>query len=288
MDYLKKGLSSTISSIQKHKVLFGAIVLVQVVFLVLFLFLAIFYQVKIVSNAKGIIDPLQSANYDADSIEQGKPFSDDLTSIFDSYQAMIKNIRNFVFLALLLFVFFNGALWISTHWLLEERKTSWKQRIRLSLKMWLKFLAAIAVFVLPFFMVAYYFLVFLLRWEISLTGYLTSLKVVAALSVIFYYFSIAAFALINYGSWKSFLSNLFKSSIKKVHRSLLVLIINLSLFSLSIYLIYLSVIFEASLFLLLILGFLFTVILVLTRIFWVASLNEVIRKKVIPHENNNN
>lgn len=273
MNYLKKGLLKTARAIKEHKWLFAALILLQLVFLAVTIYATISYEIKILENAQGIIEPLQDANYDAESIQQGTPFTEEMAAIYSNYLSMTENIKQLVIILLFLYIFFNGGMWVLTHRLLE--KETWKNISR----MWLKIFMSTLVLVVPLILAAYYALLFMLKMEVSFPSLTTVLNIIFCLSVIVYYFLISSFAVINERPWKEFVKMLFNNSVKRIHKSLLVLMINLILISLSLYAIYLAINYEHSLFLLIASGLLLVVILALTRIFWVACMKGIARPK---------
>src|SRR3989344_2586503 len=95
MNYLQKGLSTTFNSIKKHRLLFAAIIVLQILFIVSSLGLATQYVLKILADAQGVISPLEQANYDSQKIEQGTPFTPDFIPIYNSYKSMLKNVTAF-------------------------------------------------------------------------------------------------------------------------------------------------------------------------------------------------
>ena len=122
MNYLRSGLKLTSKLIKKHWKLFLILLLLQAICLVSGVFIGTFYQVKIMENARGIIEPLQNANYDSESIKQGEPFTQEISSIYENYQSMTKNIFALLGWLLLLFVVLNGRVWLLTQQLFKKVK----------------------------------------------------------------------------------------------------------------------------------------------------------------------
>ena len=90
-----------------------------------------------------------------------------------------------------------------------------------------------------------------------------------------YYIILAAFALSYKRSWRKFADVVYETSIKNILRSLSVLLINLALLSILGYFVYYTVIYNESFFLLTLSSILFIIGLVVTRIFWIASLRQI-------------
>lgn len=268
MDYLRNGLKLTIKLIKKHWKLFLILLLLQAICLVSGVFIGTFYQVKIMENAQGIIEPLQKANYDSESIKQGEPFTQEISSIYENYQFMTKNILALLGWLLLLFIVLNGRVWLLTQQLFK------KVKLKEEIQMLSRFIVSLIVIMGVFFGISYILLIYLLRLEVSLNVF--SIAIVGLLLVysLFYYLLITACALIHY-PWKEFMHKFFVCAIKRIHKSVLVLLINNLLIFLSLLVIFASINYEKSLWFLLLAGLLLVVVIVITRIFWVACLQEL-------------
>lgn len=279
MKYLKKGLQHTFSSISRHKGLFLILILLQAAFFISTLFISVSYEIKILQDAQGIIEPLQTANYDPQSIEEGNLFTQDLASIYNSYNSMISNIKSCAYVLLSLFMVLNGGLWILTFFLLKKKIIGKSEgRLKQALHMWIKFIVSVVVIMGPFFVITYYLLIYLLRSESFTGSFPQAVNYLLYVIIAFYYFLISALAMINSSSWKSFIKNFWLCSVKKIHLSMLVLAINAVLLSAGCLAIYGAVAYEKSLLLITAASLLFLIIVVITRIFWIASLNGLVNE----------
>ena len=70
MNYLKEGLKKTWLNIKEHKYLFFLIVFLQIVLLIALAGFTYNYQLKILENARGVIEPLEQANYMLPALKQ--------------------------------------------------------------------------------------------------------------------------------------------------------------------------------------------------------------------------
>jgi hypothetical protein len=267
MNYLKRGLKNTYRAIKKHKLIFLLLIFLQIVFIVILSTVSYKYQIKVLEDARGIMEPIEQGNYNASSIEQGQPFSPNTLEIYKSYQSLAKNILYLSIWFLCLFVIFNGALWILSHHILEEK-------IKNFLNAYLKIIVSFIVFIIPFFIAAYFFLKSLLKMDLPLEAISKYIQGTSYLLILFYFFLIVAFAFIFTKSWKEFLKSWFKVAIKNIHYSLLVLLINLVLIFVSLFLVslYLN---DETFFLMMLFSIILLVLLVVTRIFWIACLKEI-------------
>ncbi|MEW5896913.1 MAG: hypothetical protein AB1668_04430 [Nanoarchaeota archaeon] len=288
MEYLKRGLKDTFNSIRKHKTLFISLIILEAFFIVLSLYITAHYQLSILEDAKKIIEPFGSMNFDARSITADNfneiLSSEDVYSVYTSYKSMLKNVEKLAGSLLFLFIFMNGGLWILSSWLLEKH-LNWKQNLKKLWKPWCKITTASLVLIAPFLVLMYYLIIFVLRIQgNSSTDYVSLLiKSLPYISLILYYFLIAAFALAKEDSWRLYLKSLLKVSIFKIHKCLLVLLINATFIAAGLSLIYLSAGYLSSSFISLLLllsaGLFFLMILAATRIFWIACLSGLAEEK---------
>src|SRR3989344_2860765 len=149
MEYVKRGLHNTINSIKKNKLLFLAIFLLQIIFVVSSLWLGSQYLIKILEDTQGIIVPLENANYDSQQIEQGEPLTPDYASIYSSYKSMLKNVFSFLFWMAVLFLLLNGSIWLLSHWMLQEQQ-QWKIKLKEGARFLVKAWAAALLLIGPF------------------------------------------------------------------------------------------------------------------------------------------
>lgn len=271
MNHLKKGLINAFRAIKKRKLTFTALILLQIIFIALFIFISLTYQIKVFKNAQGIMEPLQNANYDAESIKEGQPLTNDVMQIYKSYKSMIQNLTEMILWLFLAFILINGSIWILTHQLLERKKS-----LRKTAEAGLKFVVSSLVLIVPYAIIGYFLLKTLLKAGVATDSFAWIVRILAYLFLVTYYFLLAAFAFIDVKSWKVFLRRIFFVSIKKIHHTLLVLLINLILILIGLYLVYLSMNTQ-TLILMILTVLLFVVVLVLTRIYWVACLKEISR-----------
>ncbi len=281
MDYLKRGLRRTVASIKNHKILFGAIILLQLLFLVLFLSAAIYYQVKLMEDASGIIEPLEKANYDAEQIQGGTPFTEDFLGVFNSYNSLVQNFKEFVVTILLLFLFVNGAIWMLSHWLLEE-KINWKQKPKKAFRFFVKITVSTAALFGPFLILGYLLAMQFIRTAASLGEITVVIGAILAFSPVVYYFLLVAFAAAHHKSWKKFARDFFALSILKIKWTAAVFGINVALMLVNVAALYAAVWFGRSAILLFLAGIMLVVSMTMMRIFFIACLQE------IGHETDNN
>lgn len=274
MDYLKKGWNTAFNSIKKKKRLFLAIVILQLIFVVSSLGLGSQYLLKILQDTQGIIDPLENANYDSQKIEQGEPFTPDYTSIYNSYRSMLKNVFSFLAWMVLLFLLLNGSIWLLSHWMLQEKKP-WKVKMREGWQFLLKAWAAMLFMLAPFKIVSYYILLYFIRISESFSKITVVLKVLLIASLAVYYFLLVALAVAPLLSWKKFVLRWASISVKQFQKTALLFVVIMATLLFPFGALYFGTEYSESVLLLLLLGLLSLITLVVSRIFWIASVQEI-------------
>jgi hypothetical protein len=266
MDFLKRGFNSTIRVIKKNKGLFFVLIGLQLLLIVLLIFVSINYQIKIIENAKTVIEPLQDANFDPESIKEGQPFMEDIVPIYKGYKSMVRYIWYYVSWLAGIFIVLNGSIWILTQRLFGKKNY---------FKLALKFLSTSFVLLVPFFITAYLSLKWLLGLQLEVQNFSSILQIVFWAFFVLYYFILVTFAFIDISFWKNFFKKIYSVGIKRVYYTLIVLFINLVLIFIGLYSIYLTSNEEALFPLMILAATVLILIMVLTRIFWIACLKEI-------------
>lgn len=274
MDYLRKALGKTLVSIKKRKMLFALLLFLQIIFLALSLYTSTHYLIQILEDTQGIIQPLENANYDSQSIEQGDPFTPDYLSIYNSYQSMLRTILTFSGWMILLFLTINGSIWLWSHWLLQEKK-DWKSRMKEAARFFLKAGSSALLLVGSFAVISYFVLLHYVSISDSFTKLALALKLLLIALLVVYYFLLSALALASTGSWRNFVKNWIKISFLTFSKTMVLFFTLVAILSASFLILYVAIEFGESVLLLLITGAINVLALVLVRIFWIAGIEEI-------------
>jgi len=278
MNVLKEGWKKAVNSVKEHPWLLVLLILLQIAVFVSVLTIIIVYPVKILQNVEGIMTTMQNVNYNVTSIQAGSSFasSQDLLTVYNSYNDLIKNITAFLSWSLGVLLILQAGIWIFTNRLFvkkTEKFNFWGELKRFGMS-WCKYLLiTLVLFLLP--AVVFYFIInslFTLQLEDSV------LFVVQLLSVVFliiYYFSLVGFSLLTL-PWKEFFKNFIRISFKKIHWNLLVLIINSIFIGVFVYLIYLTVTLDQHYWLTVLASIILIPLLTLLRIFWVGCVQSML------------
>jgi len=277
MEYVKRGLHNTINSIKKNKLLFLAIFLLQIIFVVSSLWLGSQYLIKILEDTQGIIGPLENANYDSQQIEKGEAFTPDYASIYNSYQSMLKNVMIFAAWMAALYLLLNGSIWLLSHWMLQEKKP-WRLRVREGFQFFLKAWASIFLLLAPFKIASYYVLLHFIRVSQSFDNIAVVLKILLVALFVVSYLLLVALAAAPVPSWKQFAKMWVKVSIVKFKKTMILFFLIAAALFASFAALYGAIEYEKSAALLLLLGLFCIMIISVTRIFWIAGIQEIGRE----------
>lgn len=276
MDYLKKGLQHTLHSSRLHPLLLLVLMAMQLAYLLLFSVVAVNYQLALLQDAQSIIQPLQQADYDPNSLQEGKPFTTDTLQLYRSYRSLIHHLQSLILWVVGLFLFLNGALWIWSHQLLYPARKP--QRVLLARRA-----------------VKYFFCAGMLSALLALAGYVlhrtVALEQTAAdpvgkalqwffvLFLALYYGFLVSAAFIDVMTWKQFGKVVTGVGMAKIHWTMLVAVVNIILLAVPVIGMYYAMDAWQNFPLLVLLGVLFIVLLVFTRLFWISALHELVPQK---------
>ena len=275
MQYLQKGVQKSFQALYHHKPLGAVLLVLQLGFILSFLYITINYEVKIIQDAQSIIQPLQQANYDAESIQQGQYFLPDFAGIYSSYQSLLQNIFYLGLWLAGLFLVLNGGIWLLTHSLLASSKPTWKT----ILHGWLKYLVAAVFFIGIPLLIGYIGLKIILARQVDVDMFTSLLNSIPYILGVLYYLLLVALTFITDPSWSQFVKHFYRAGLRKIHRTLLVLVINGALIAGSLYLVYLSMNYEGQFWLVVLASIIAVFIIVLSRLFWIACLQELVHEK---------
>ncbi|MBT4651632.1 hypothetical protein HOC13_03875 [Candidatus Woesearchaeota archaeon] len=264
MDVLKRGYHNSLKVIKQHKLIFFSLIILQILTLAILASVGIKFTILISENNQEIGYYLDNANYDSESLKSGQPFIKETVALQKSYQSLIKNIWWLVLISFGIYLFFDGLNWSLTNYLFKKTNL---------FKNWLNFTILSLLFIVPVSLIIYS--IFKSAVGIDLGVFELVIYGLTFLAVITYYFLAVAYSFLE-KDLQSIFKNLQLIGIRKVFPVILVTISNLVLISISLILIYLSqdnlLAMTASILLL-------SLILTLTRIFFVGNLKSLSQKE---------
>jgi hypothetical protein len=274
-----EALEKTVKAIKQKKILFSSLILLQIIFVSIFLFVSIDYQVRIFENLETVNMALDQANFDSTSIEEGKPFLEDGLKVISAANTMKSDIFELIGVFIGLFLIFNGLIWSLTQRIfIKKKKTPIKVKVRFILSAWLKYLTSSIIIMGPVIVASYFILKFLLFSDSAVNTFTNLFRVFIYIIIIFYYFALSAYAFLATKSWKNFIKKFYYVSIKNIHWSLIALLINMTLILGALFLVYIVMNLEI-LTLMLITALLLIIIMLITKLYWIACLHLIIKEK---------
>ena len=266
MNFLKRGFKASVKAIKQHKLLFVSIIILQVVLISLLSYVSLTYQLKIIEGAQEVIEPLNNANYDQESLQAGQPFTKDIMQIYTGYKTMIRNVVEYILWLSGIFLLINGTIWLLIYKMFE-RKNYLQQAV--------KYVSSSLMLMVPFFVVCYFILKAILSLEIAQESFASVVQVMSIVFLVIYYFLIVGFSQLHIKSWKSFSKSYFSLGIKRIFHTFTILAINWCFITLAGYFIYLTAMYEVHLFIMFLALMFLVIALSWTKIFWLASLNSI-------------
>ena len=279
MNYLQQSLKRTFSGLRQHKFLFMITIISQMVFITALVYIGLTYQLKIVENSQYILQAMDSAQYNAESLQQGQPFVADYLQLYQHYQTLITVVIQAAIWLSGLFLTGMGVLWLFSHQIISPAISSWKRKLTLAGKEIIKIISAIIIFLAPIVLIGYWWLRSMVEPDPELI--LSRLKIMGYLLLVTYYLLLVALAFVSSG-WKIWIKQFVKAVIKNIHKTLLVLLINATLMMGSLFLVYYSLEIIESFPLLVVASILSLILMVLTRVWWIACLQEITNEKSAP------
>ncbi len=278
MNFVTKNIKETFQCITKHKKIFIILLLLQIFIFTLFALVTFNYALKIISNLEIITQSTQ-----ADKISQNSQQQLQNTLALSTQLHLI--IQNLIYLSLslpIIFLIGNGLLWSLSHQLINQTNNNqikWKQFFKNILHHWLKFITTTLILFSPFLIIAYYIITNSITQSIAPETFGLILKILIASSGVVYFFLLITYAQIHEHSWKKYMQQTI-ITFKKIHYILTTLTINLIILASTLYTTYLTVTIPNLETLSIILTFLFIILLVITRLFWIVSLKNITLKQL--------
>ncbi len=277
--YLQRGWKKVGAGVRKHPYFFLILIMLQIASIAAFAYITIQYQVNILNTVQEIIIPLQKANYDAQSIEQGEEFIAQIAGIYQAYQTLIHQIVLLGLWWLGLFVVLQGSMWTVSQGILASGEMSWKRTI---VKPELYYVGATIILLGPFLLIIYIILKMMIQFQIDPQKFSELLIYFLYSFGALYYLLINAFAAIHAASMKEAARYFLKTAFKKIHWTLIILVINSALLAAGGYLIYYFMEVKPVFTLMMAASLVFIILLVIVRLYWIACLQELIHEKNNP------
>ena len=227
---LKEAAREFSKAIHSHQLLLLVLFFIQLAFIILMVLVNVKYQTALAENIQNIIQPLETANYDENSIKAGMPFLSDIARLAVNYQEMLKNLQKLVFYQLAVFFTLGLLCWLLTHLLFGKEQV---------LKLWPQLILRVTVFIVPALLLDY-LIVHTALQQAAAGGTYTSLYAAVGVSAATWYFMVVCLAL-PILPLKESIVKAFSVGVAKIHYTLGALLINAAVIGVLVYLVSLSV-----------------------------------------------
>jgi hypothetical protein len=271
MNYIEKTFSQTLTVIKNHKLLFLILAIAQILAITLFAVVTAKYQLVILDDLNGVLQPMQDANYDVEKIESGQPMIENMLPILQSYKKLKADAKEFMMIVIGFSLIINGFIWIATY------AFFFKLNFLDVIKMWLKYILVAIVGIFFLSVISSFFLKEVVTSQViseNISG--TAVKI-GIVSFIIYYFMLVGFTNLHEHDWKIFVS-MIKKTILNVKLVVPLVVLNFGLLLLVSYGIYRNTLNEQFYNNVIILGVVGIILLVITRIFLIAGVKNIIQK----------
>ena len=273
MNYLVVGVRRVAKAIRSHPILFAGLILLQLGLVITLGYLLYTYPARILSDIQEVVGPLQDSSNPTADTKPSQLSTESMLSIYQSYQSLKFNVLKFGGWLLIVMTVFQGALWMLTHRVLEPVRVPW----RLRLSECIRWLVGAMLVIVPWALVVFFVLKAQIESLAAIDSLLATMRNAALVLLVLYYGMSVAFAVVNAATWRKFISNWCMAAVRNIHKTLLLAVINLMLIGGTLFFFFQMIGQESLWSLALVLLFGVILLLVLTRLFWVACVQELIR-----------
>ena len=231
-------LKQAFALIWKSKSLFLLLSILQIIFFIVFSFITLDYQTKILENTKAITDYLSKQNLDEASVtqnilQQQNILGNDPLSISRNFREIVKNFRLYLIHVFILLIIFISVSWTITTKLIN--KINFKKSIKCFLN-----ILVVLLFYLGLMFYFFYSLINISIAEIGAEAAKLFTKYIPFLifSIVLSYLMFVSISLLNKTDLKNIVQRTLIIGLKKAHYILAVYFINIFLFVMSIFLLF--------------------------------------------------
>ncbi len=262
--------------IQKNKLLFIFLCILQIIFFTIFSSLTFTYFPKIMNNVNEIVNYLNQQRLDEMSmtsniLQQKDILGEDPLSISRNFNEMLWNFRMYLIYLFIVFIVFISITWSLIH------KMIYKNKFKSLIKIFIKIIIVSSIYLgLIFFLFISLINVTLLDLAES-TKLLTKLITFLFFSMLLLYFMFISISLLQNVKLRDVVQKTLFIGIKKIHYLFMVYFINIFLLALSIFLLLYS---DENIFLLFLSIVLLISTIVLGRIFLVTVVEKLNEKQL--------
>ncbi|MBI2669010.1 hypothetical protein HYX14_04150 [Candidatus Woesearchaeota archaeon] len=272
MNYLVQSFTDALKALRNYKVFFGLLVVFQLIFFVALGYIFLHFQLKMIENYQQIATPLEGID---STTQPDAELMKTIGAMYGHYQQLLQDLRSLVLWFGVIFLV-HGGIWVAQHQLLEQqvRHSSWKEMMIKILQQWLRMLVSSLVLLGPILAISYFMLRSMIFRQADIDAVTGTAKILGAVVLVMYYFLLVAFSLLDV-EWRHFPLRFFKVAIQRIHKTIFPILIGLALVSLSLWLLYLSLIGEWPFGLILGATLVWVAVLVFSRLFLISTVKRL-------------
>ena len=270
--YLQRGFKRTINAIRQHYALTLLLLAIQIILFIAMFYTALNFLPGMIDTVQAIAPAIQMINLDPSAVQQGNPPVQDPVTLYKNIQQLIHDVIWLIVSLGVEFVFLGMILWILSMNVIAHQHLSWKQRFITSGIHGIQYLSITFLFIVLLVGITWYWLKGIMG-ENDPNQILILLRNLVIAKGVLYFLLMLGYGSLN-KSWGSFV-RAWWISIKHFYKALPVLIIDLALIGSSGYLIYWAVSSAQSETLIFLLTFIPLIMMVITRLFWIACIGEI-------------
>ncbi len=268
VNYLRQGFTDTLKAVWNRKLFFSLLVVFQLLFFVVLGYIFIHFQLRMIDNYQQIAAPLEEID---SNTKPDAELMQTIGAIYERYQQLMKDLRSLVWWLGVMFLV-HGGIWAMHHQFLE--RYSWKERMKRMIQQWLRMLVSSLALLGPILVVSYFILRDMIFKQADIDAVTSTAKILGAVAIVMYYFLLVAFSLLDVG-WRQFPRRFFNLGIRKIHKTISVLLLNFAVVGLSLWLLYESLAQEWSFWAVFVATLVFVNVLVFSRLFLISMVKHL-------------
>ncbi len=283
MNPLWIGLKNTFTQIRKRKVYFTFLVILQILLLVSITGTILFFGVKMIGNVNDITLSLDKNIGSMDGKVTQDQALEQAYGLLTTYNLLKQNFFYMMIWLIIILLTVQFKMWMFSLFFFntdyKSWRESWKKLFSLFFQQWLKYIFSSVMIITPLFLIVYFALNKAINMNVSPDSFTLLLRVLFYVSVPLYFVLITAFASMSALSWRDYFKQIFFLLTRKIHYCSVLFILECLLLSVFLTPVYFTMANENFFNLSLVMIFIFNIVLVISRLWWISSLKELCKER---------
>jgi len=261
MNIYKDAFLSTFNLIRSKKRLFLVLFFIQIILLIATFGFLLTYQLAIFEDLQAINAPLQDIS-DASTQE----LLEQSLELSLAYKSMIKHILSLLGILVLLYFTLNAVLWLLSHYMFLGKKKDLFSYFK-------KYVLTTLTLILPLALI--YYILFVKAVNIGIDQFSQTFKSLSYFSLALMYVLLVALTLLTIKERKAYTKSILHVAFKKIHYTLLAVLIIIALLALCVYFFIFASLGEGSFALIILSTLLFVFVYVFARLYLIALTHKI-------------